>query len=91
MKDWNSKFGTVTRLWHPISIPNKKNHSVEFQVGRSYVQLTTGGLLKSSKKKLKYFYITNFISQVSSIIDESQIENKVGENITTEVTIWKII
>jgi hypothetical protein len=56
LKDLESKFGTVTRLWHPISIPNKKDHSVEFQVGRSYIQLTTGGAIKITKSKMKYVF-----------------------------------
>ena len=53
LKDLESKFGTVTRLWHPISIPNKKNYIVDFQVGRSYISLSSAGLLKSPKNRNK--------------------------------------
>ena len=48
IKDLNSKFGTVTRLWHPISIPANKNYSVEFQVGRSYFSMSYSGKLKNT-------------------------------------------
>lgn len=43
IKDLNSKFGTVTRLWHPISIPPNKSYSLEFQVGRTYFKMGYSG------------------------------------------------
>ena len=43
IKDLKSKFGTVTRLWHPISIPQNKNYSIEFQVGRTFFRMSYSG------------------------------------------------
>ncbi|CAI2387497.1 unnamed protein product [Moneuplotes crassus] len=50
VKDMASKFGTVTRLWHPISIPNKKNYKIDIQIGRS--SLTISPLLKTMNRKI---------------------------------------
>ena len=49
LKDLDSKFGTVTRLWHPISIPNKKNYKIDIQVGRSSITISPS--LKKIKKE----------------------------------------
>lgn len=53
LKDLESKFGTVTRLWHPISIPDKKHYSIDFQIGRSYISVSSAGRFNPVSKKKK--------------------------------------
>lgn len=51
IKDLNSKFGTVVRLWHPISIPNEAKFNVKFQIGKNYIEIesTNSRLNKKSQ------------------------------------------
>lgn len=41
LKDLDSKFGTVTRLRHPISIQNKKGQNVLFQIGKTLLEVSS--------------------------------------------------
>ena len=40
IKDLNSKFGTVTRLRHPISIHNRSTQNVMFQIGKTLLEVS---------------------------------------------------
>ena len=60
VKDLDSKFGTVTRLRHPISIQNRKNQNVMFQIGKTLLEVSNQGMslgsicncCKSSRPKI---------------------------------------